>query len=146
MILDFQCSTAHQHYSLNLRLRNKLFYWPVWSHSAGISMFWWKTTVTDPGLARLRALTLAGGRQPIILAIFWGNCIKFRKTIAPRGEARVHRDPPMNNHLQQECISVGCVPPTAVAISGGGGLLIHPPTPPEADLPGARHPPPLWTE
>ena len=36
----------------------------------------------------------------------------------------------------QECIPVGCIPPTAVAILGG----LHE-TPPQEQTPGSRHPP-----
>ena len=37
--------------------------------------------------------------------------------------------------MQQECIPVGCIPPTAVAIMGGS------PHPPQAGTPQSRHPP-----
>ena len=44
---------------------------------------------------------------------------------------------PCKNKSQQECIPIGCVPPAAVAISGG--LHTHP-------HPCDQAPPPLWTE
>ena len=49
------------------------------------------------------------------------------------------------NSLKQECILVGCVLPTAVAVGGSpSGTAPKGAGPPEADPPGSRHtPPPL---
>ena len=50
---------------------------------------------------------------------------------------------------EQECIPVGCVPPTAVAVRGGAppGIpgIRHTPLE-QAPPPGSRHTPPLWTD
>ena len=62
--------------------------------------------------------------------------------------------PTERSSWKQECIPVGCVPPAAVAVSGGSPPGTHPPgsrhsprrrhPPPGAGTPRSR--PPLWTE
>ena len=45
---------------------------------------------------------------------------------------------------QQECIQVGCVPPTAVAVPGGADTPLGA-DPPRVDTSGSSHPPPEQT-